>query len=58
MARQPGLGRTCDELAHGILRFPMGNYVIFYRLASQRIEIIRILHSARDIEAAFRDKED
>jgi hypothetical protein len=29
--------------------FPVGNYLIFYREASHGIEIIRVLHSARNL---------
>jgi toxin ParE1/3/4 len=33
--------------------FPVGNYVIFYRDTSEHIEIVRVLHGARDIENLF-----
>lgn len=32
---------------------PHGNYVIFYRPIGDGIEIVRVLHGARDIDAAF-----
>lgn len=33
--------------------FPVGNYIIFYRPTDRGSEIIRILHSARDIPNIF-----
>jgi len=33
----------------------MGNYVIFYRKALRGIDIIRVLHGARDIERIFEE---
>jgi toxin ParE1/3/4 len=37
--------------------FPVGNYVIFYREVSEGIEIIRVLHGARDIEGIISSSE-
>jgi toxin ParE1/3/4 len=53
LARQPGLGRHRDELAPGIQSFPVGRYIIFYRVVAGAIEIVRVLHGARDIENIF-----
>lgn len=53
LARFPRMGRARDELAPGLLAFPVGAYLIFYRIAENHIEIIRVLHAARDIPAAF-----
>jgi toxin ParE1/3/4 len=33
--------------------FPFGRYIIFYRVVSGAIEIVRVLHGARDIENIF-----
>ena len=32
-------------------KFPVGNYLIFYREQKKNIEIIRVLHANRDINA-------
>lgn len=53
LARQPLMGRTRDELRSNLRFFPEGNYVIFYRDTLEHIEIIRVLHGARDIENIF-----
>jgi toxin ParE1/3/4 len=34
----------------GIRRRPFGNYLIFYRVGTSAIEVVHILHSARDYE--------
>lgn len=34
----------------GIRRRPLGNYLIFYRVGSNAIEVVHILHGARDYE--------
>ncbi len=53
LGRQPGSGRRREELAPGMQSFPYGRYVIFYRALMDAIEIVRILHGARDIESIF-----
>jgi toxin ParE1/3/4 len=53
LAGQPSIGRSRRELQPNMYGFPVGNYVIFYRETSQHIEIIRVLHGARDIENLF-----
>ncbi len=55
LAVNPGIGRRRDELVSGLRSFPYGNYVIFYQLIDHGIEVIRILHGARDIEWLFQD---
>ena len=34
----------------GIRRRPSGNYLIFYRIGTEAIEVVHILHGARDYE--------
>ena len=34
----------------GIRRRPFGNYLIFYRVGPETIEVVHILHGARDYE--------
>lgn len=53
IARQPGLGRHRDDLAPGIQSFGVGRYIVFYRVVAGSIEIVRVLHGARDIENLF-----
>jgi plasmid stabilization system protein ParE len=36
---------------HGVRRRPYGNYLIFYRVTDERVEVLHVLHGARDYEA-------
>lgn len=53
LATSPGVGREREELGEGVRSFPVGRYVIFYRLYQGGIEIVRVLHGSRDINALF-----
>jgi toxin ParE1/3/4 len=53
LAGQPLLGRDRPELALNLRSLPVGNYVIFYRPIDDGIEVVRVLHGARDIDAMF-----
>ena len=52
LAQQSGLGRRREELTEGLRSFPVGRYVIFYLPIPGGVQIVRLLHGARDIEAA------
>jgi toxin ParE1/3/4 len=53
LASQPQIGKSVEELVPNLRFVPIGNYLIFYRPTEDRIEIVRILHGARDITAKF-----
>ena len=53
LAHQPGIGRRRDDLADGLRSFPVGRYVIFYITVSVGVQIVRVLHGARDLETTF-----
>ena len=48
IARFPEIGVQRQDLAHDLRGFPVRNYIIFYRHRQEGVEIVRILHSARD----------
>jgi toxin ParE1/3/4 len=60
LAEHPRIGRACSfggELA-GCRRWPVrgfNNFLIFYRAFADRVEIVRVLHGARDIETLLED---
>lgn len=56
LAKQPMIGRARDELAAGVRSFPFGRYVIFYGTTYDGIDVVRVLHSARDVDAASIDE--
>ena len=53
LAGQPDIGRVRNDLADGMRSFPVGRYVIFYRVVPKGVEIVRVLHGARDVDALF-----
>jgi toxin ParE1/3/4 len=53
LAEQPAMGRPREELAEGLRSFPIGQYIIFYQTVPGGIEIVRVLHGARDLGAIF-----
>ncbi len=52
-AALPMVGRARDELAPGVRSFPFGRYVVFYVPLEDGIDVVRMLHGARDIDAVF-----
>lgn len=53
IAEHPRAGRARPELGRGIRSRAHGNYVIFYWVRNSRVEILRVIHGARDIPAIF-----
>jgi toxin ParE1/3/4 len=53
LAEQPNMGRARDELETGLRSFPVGRYIIFYLSLPEGVEIVRVLHGARDLDAIF-----
>jgi len=52
LAKRPKLGHLRTDLASEPLRFwPVYSYLIIYRPNSKPIEVVRVLHGARDISA-------
>lgn len=53
LAHAPHIGTQKDEYIKDIHQFPFGNYLIFYFPLKNGIEIIRVLHGARDLPDLF-----
>ena len=52
-ATQPLMGRNRDELATGIRSLAFGRYVVFFEPLPNGIDVVRVLHGSRDIDACF-----
>ncbi len=52
-AESPALGARCSEFSAGLRNFTFGHYVGFYVPVSDGIQIIRVLHRARDLPSLF-----
>ena len=49
----PLAGRTREEFEAGLRSFPVESYIAFYRVRNNTVEIVRIIHGARDLGAIF-----
>jgi toxin ParE1/3/4 len=49
----PLSGQARDGLIPGMRSVVSAPYVIFYRVGTDAVEIVRVLHGRRDIEAVF-----
>ena len=50
----PNVGRRRDEdLRPGLRSFPVGEYVIIYRIEGKDVLILHVTHGRRDMEALF-----
>ena len=58
LARKPKMGRGRPELAAGVRSFPVGRHVVFYVARSDGIEVVRVLHGARDLRPLFQGGEE
>ena len=47
---QPHVGRQRPELMAELRSVPVGNYLLLYRVEHQAVQIIRVLHGARDLD--------
>lgn len=46
----PAMGRARGRIAPGMRSFPVGDYLIFYRIVKPAgVEIVRVIHAARDL---------
>jgi len=56
LANFPHLGRRRDDdLRLGLRSFPVGEFVILYRVEAEDVRILRVLRGSRDLERLFRD---
>ncbi len=53
LADTPQMGRARPDLGDEVRSWPLGNYLIFYRIVETGVEVLRVLHGARDIPTAF-----
>ena len=53
LGRSPYLGTKCDELQTDLRYYTHGNYVIYYRIVADGINVARVVHGARDQSTLF-----
>jgi toxin ParE1/3/4 len=57
LSQFPESGRRREELAMGMRSFPAVEFMIFYRVFDDYIQIVKILNGRRDIESIFKEPE-
>jgi toxin ParE1/3/4 len=56
LGRMSGIGKLCSfSNPYPVKGFK--NYLIFYRATDSEVEVLRVLHGARDLEAILEDSE-
>ena len=55
LARRPRMGRTRPELSPALRSIPVGCYVVFYVPRTGGIDVVRVLHGARDLDSLFEE---
>lgn len=53
LANFPNMGRSYDDIKPSLLGLPLADYIIFYRIIDDGIEIIRVVSGYRDLESLF-----
>jgi toxin ParE1/3/4 len=53
LAEFPQMGACQDTLMPALRSFSMGNYLIFYFPLQDGIDVVRVLHGARDLATIF-----
>jgi toxin ParE1/3/4 len=48
------MGRSREDLGPELRSFPVKNYLVLYRLMKGHVEIVRVVHTARDLKALFK----
>lgn len=54
LAQRPHIGRARDDLRPGLRSFPVGDYVILYRIDGKNVLILHVIHGSRDIPRLLR----
>lgn len=55
LANHPYVGRLREDLRPGLRSFPVGQYVIIYRIEDADVLILHVLYSHRDVQRIFHE---
>jgi toxin ParE1/3/4 len=53
----PMLGRERKEICEGLRSIPSGSHVIFYRVLTHQVRVVRVLHASRDLPKFLKGSE-
>ena len=54
----PMIGRSYDEIRTELRGVPLKKYIIFYRITTNGLEIVRVVHGSRKLELLFESEDD
>jgi toxin ParE1/3/4 len=55
LGRHPRLGRRRDDLRQGIRAFPVGDYLVLYRVEVEDVLVQRVVRGSRDLDVLLRE---
>ncbi len=59
IAQNPGIGHKREDLtASSVLFWPVGKYLVIYRVVGNVVEIAAVVHGKRDVPAYLRQRSD
>jgi toxin ParE1/3/4 len=59
LAARPGIGHLREDLTDQPVKFwPVFSYLVIYNPTSRPLEVLRILHASRDVEAILEDSDE
>lgn len=50
VSADPRRGRSCDGIRPGYFKFAVGSHLLFFRLGSDGVDVVRILHQRMDFD--------
>jgi toxin ParE1/3/4 len=53
LADHPRAGRAREEFGPGLRSIAIGKYLVFYTVNQDEVDIVRVIHGARDLGAIF-----
>ena len=53
IASHPYVGRSRDDLRTGSPSFPVGQYIVIYRVVDENVLILHVTHGRRNLEVLF-----
>ena len=57
-SRTPEAGKLRNDIGPEVRSFPVGKYVIYYRIHARNVVISRVIHGMRDQHAAYQTESD
>lgn len=57
LAQNPLIGQACPEFGENMRMWPVGNYVVLYVPQDNGIDIVQVVHGARDLPGVVRKPE-